>query len=72
MILATTIAPVDLSLLIVAPLRMMISELKDGGHTDEQMHRGKEVNSENNMLILLQSRQASYLEPLHSSGGYLY
>lgn len=39
MILATTIAPVDLSFLIVAPLWAVISEWKD----DEQTHRVKQV-----------------------------
>lgn len=66
MILATTIAPVDLSLLIVAPLGTMISEWKDDGQ------RGQAVDGENNMLVLLHPRHASYLESLHSSEGYLY
>ena len=40
MILATTIAPVDLSFLIVAPLKTVISEKKK---KKGMMRRGKEV-----------------------------
>lgn len=63
MILATTIAPVALSLLIVAPLRM-ISEWEDEEQTEEQRQRGQVMDSENNML----TRQASYLETKPFSG----
>lgn len=42
MILATTIAPVDLSLLIVAPLWTVISVMDRGG--DAQRQRGQSVD----------------------------
>ena len=42
------------------------------GQTEEHRQRGQAMDGENNMLVLLQSRQASHLESLHSNEGYLF